>query len=301
MRTCSSFRKILDLGRLEKLVQRVEGHDYRLRVAGPGSQWTAGGEVSKSGTLIDGKGFMKVACAYDAHVLELLGSGVLRDPVPERNFKKRRYACVVHLRERATGWEFTVVGVHLKSNLPQTIDDARRDELALLADWNGGTANPGYGQFPQPPTADVVIAGDCNLLGELAVKEWAGGPLAKWGVPKHKVCTAIAAKSPKVLKTPAEQWSTLTDRGIIGHGYSNAFIDHFFVSPSAKKKAKGAALVFAFDRDPDFDQIPPASEHWMWRITNFKAIPSGYVDVEPVENLYRISDHRPVRLTFKTT
>lgn len=285
------FQEILDLERLESLLHGIEGHDYRLRTGGAGSNWTAGGQVKKDGTpMLDTKGRMKIACAYDAQVLELVDSGMLIDPIKVPDVSPR-YPGILHLRERATQWEFTVVGVHCKSDVPSRMDPVRRAELACIERWVSGAApeGSGFGHFAQPPTKDVVVVGDCNLLGDLVLSEWSGGPLSNWKLAKHAVCTSIAAKAPKRLKDPAEQWSTLTDQD---------FIDHFLLSPSMKKRAKGSALVFAFDRDPEFDQ-PPGDTHWMHRTTDFRAIPSGEEALRGVENLYRVSDHRPVRLTFK--
>ena len=60
----------------------------------------------------------------------------------------------MHLRDRETGWEFTLVGVHLKSSYPGASSgdpdaDKRKDEAACLANWLGQPSWNCY-DFEQP-------------------------------------------------------------------------------------------------------------------------------------------------------
>jgi endonuclease/exonuclease/phosphatase family metal-dependent hydrolase len=210
--------------------------------------------------------------------------------VVDQEYKGRRDAYVMHLRVRATGAEFTLVAIHLKSGLPDAGPDDRDAKIRLrettfLASWLDGTLDVKLEPLERPPTADVIIMGDCNATeGSFSLE-----PLRKG---RHyqpcQVAASLDPAAPFLVDDPTEQWSTFLDRAII---------DHAFVSPTLSPKIS-LALIYAFDLDPALDEDPAGGGHWLRRVTGYRVEPWEGAGVRPVENLYRISDHRPLRVTL---
>ncbi len=274
------FQEILDIVRLQQLLERVGDN---LRLKSPTGSWLASRAYS-----------MNIACAYDANVLEFVGGARLDDPVPERRFKGRRYPYALHLRHRDTGWEFTVIGVHFKSGRLYGSDPAsekRMDEVTHLAGWLVGEPDTGSGHFEQPPTPDVLVIGDFNALrNHESLAQLRTGVLQTWHRPEPNVVTSLAGEKPDpLLDDPGERWTTYLDREVI---------DHVITSPEVKSRFTGPPCIYAFDLDPAMDDYPSPGGHWLRRTTSYEAKPYGGASLQTVPNLYRISDHRPLRVSL---
>jgi predicted extracellular nuclease len=280
------FQEILDHGRLESLLGSIAGHDYRLRQK-PGGAWLTSGNAKS-------KASMKIVCAYDATVLELVAAAALRNPNKDPAYKGRRDPYAMHLRVAGTAAEFTLVGVHLKSGLPNAGDkdpdaQVRRREAAFLASWLAGAAELEPGSFQRPPTEDVIVLGDCNAMaGNWSLGPLHDAPLDGWHWPSCQVMASLDPLAPVVIDDANEQWSTFLDRMVI---------DHALVSPAVSPRIS-SALIYAFDLDPALDEEPAGEDHWLRGKTDYQAKPYGDAKYQPVENLYRISDHRPVRIAL---
>lgn len=169
-----AFQEIVNL---EDLLQGIEGHDYRLRKE-PGGDWLSSSDPADTT-------WHKIACAYDADVFELLDAAALENPERYPGYYHRRDPYALHLRERSTGSEITLVAVHFKSFDPRVKvendqDPERRDlrerEAAFLAAWLKGDLEEQPGEeelateggptpyFPKPPSEDVVVMGDYLAL-----------------------------------------------------------------------------------------------------------------------------------------
>jgi hypothetical protein len=276
------FQEILDCGRLESLLATIEGHDFRLRQK-PGGEWlTSGNPQSKAS--------MKTVCAFDANIIDLIAAAPLRNPEIDPDYECRRDPYAMHLRVRETGAEFTLVGVHLKSGFPNAGPDdesaqIRHLETAFLASWLAGTAGLEPGSFQRPPTEDVIVMGDCNATED----NFSLTPLHEgWHWPLFRVAASLDPLNPLLLDDPDERWTTFLDRMVI---------DHALVSPTVLPKI-GSALIYAFDLDPGQNEDPADGNHWLRRTTDYQVEPYEKAGVQLVANLYRISDHRPVRITM---
>jgi hypothetical protein len=106
------FQEILEVQRLAALLARVPGRTYQVRQASP--PVTPG----------SGTNAMHIVLPCDRTSVEPMAFHELRDPAAERDFKDRRLPVVAHLRHNPSGWEYTVVGVHLKSGAPDPAPDA---------------------------------------------------------------------------------------------------------------------------------------------------------------------------------
>lgn len=277
------FQEILDLTRLEGLLKSMAGHDYQLRRA-PGGAWLTSGNSQSTVS-------QKIVCAYDAAVLDLVAASKLPPKQGAPKYPGPRAPFAMHLRVRETGWEFTLVAVHLKSGLPtappgDAAADKRKEETAFLASWLGKA--PDSDSFDEPPTKDVILLGDFNAVED----NFSTAPLhgAAFAWPQPQVVTALDSPAAAVLQSPGERWSTFLDHKII---------DHAVVSAGVAPRVR-STLVYAFDQDPALDEAPPAAGHWLRRMTGYKILLQGATEPEEVPNLYRISDHRPLRIGLET-
>jgi len=280
------FQEILDRESLQALLGQVEGHRYCMRRQVEGEcegDWLSSGNWS-----------MKIACAYDADVLELVDAATLDNPEPYPGYSGRDpYA--MHLRERTTGAELTFVGVHMKSESPgveNPVDPAGKDirelEAGFLARWLAGELeieqkNP---NFNKPPTERVVVMGDFNALVTLSVlSPLRQGAMAGWDWPECAIVESPASGRPVHDEWGA--WTTYLDMEVI---------DHALVSPALKPHVD-AALIYAFDLDPSLDE-PEHPAGWLRQRTDYKLIPSTWKPLQVVHDFYRVSDHRPVRISI---
>jgi len=276
------FQEILDVPHLGRLLASVDGREYRLAdvsaASGPAAPETKKG--------------MRVALAYDAKRVDILRYAELQDASPERRFQGRRRPVVAHLVERAGRRPFTVVGVHLKSGWPKgsdgSADPMREWECEFVAEWVCGKAG---GPLPGPPTTDVVVLGDFNLVSDHpAFRALRSGAFESWCWLTPRVVRSTAAED-AVETNPDEQWSTFLDRAVI---------DHVGVSPSLVSRiADPGAQVYAFDLDPDGQPRTVDGSPYLRRRTDFRAIRTKGAPAEVVDNLYRVSDHRPVRVRLE--
>lgn len=281
------FQEILDLEALQTLLSQVEGHRYRMRKPAQGEtegEWLASGS---------GKS-MKVACAYDADVLDLVDGAPLDNPESYWHYGGRDpYA--MYLREPTTGTELTFVGVHMKSENPRAVNpvgpeskDIRELEAGFLATWLAGESkveqeNP---KFNTPPTEKVVVMGDFNAVTTLSVlSPLRLGSLAGWHWPDRAVVESPSSGQP--VDDEWGEWSTYLDREVI---------DHALVSPALKEDVDDG-LIYAFDLDPSLDE-PAHPAGWLRQETDYELIPSTWLSYRVVYDFYRVSDHRPVRVSI---
>lgn len=272
------FQEIMDVGRLRQLLGRIPGHQYQVRQTSPAS--SASTER------------MHLALACDAATVEKIVSRTLGKLVPDQAYPGPRLPVVARLRHLASQREFTVVGVHLKSDFPSPlpdgagVSDKRPQELDYLAKWLRGGYADAAKPLCKPPTNDVLLLGDFNLVrGHALLNRLASGPLAQWRWLPPVVKDSLTPAG-KQVSDPHEQWSTFLDK---------EFIDHVLVSPTlVNQVAAGGATVYAFDLDPALETC-----HFRDR-DHFQCIPGEGKSCEVAENLYRVSDHRPVRVSFET-
>jgi hypothetical protein len=180
------------------------------------------------------------------------------------------------------------VGVHLKSGVPNAGPSdpngaKRRRETSFLASWLDGTSGLNLEHLEQQPSADVIVMGDCNATES----DSSLAPLRE-GRELLKSGFAVSLDPALPLDDPNEKWSTFLDRA------AHAVIDHACVSPTLSPKIC-STLIYAFDLDPALDEEPAGGGHWLRR-TGYQ---TDKVSAWPVENLYRISDNRPLRVTLE--
>ncbi len=155
--------------------------------------------------------------------------------------------------------ELTVVGLHLKSG---DIDGGPGEGSARIRSLEAAALGAWlHGR------QSVVVAGDLNARAR--APSLAGLLPAGW-------CW------PKVLAPPdSEAWTTWIDRAII---------DQILTSPDL---VLDPPEVLAFDLDPQF------AHHQFRTSTGFQAARLAVIPFGPVENLYRVSDHRPLRARLR--
>jgi len=180
--------------------------------------------------------------------------------------------------------------MHLKSGLPtaspgDVAADQRKEDTAFLASWLEQAPNLGSDDFTRPPADDVILLGDFNAVE----KNFSVAPLytASFAWQKPQAVTVRDAPKPSALQSVGEQWSIFPYRKVINHAVVSVG-----VAPRVS-----LALIYAFDQDPALDEAPAAAVHWLRRRTDYELIPSQFQEKQKVPNLYRISDHRPVRVS----
>ena len=213
---------------------------------------------------------LKLAMAWDADVLELRGTEQVRLR-GGAHFRGRRPPLVAHLEHRATGWRFSVVAAHLKAG-PHTEPGGpeattRDQECRRLAEW--------LGEHRGHP---VLLAGDLNAQQDhSSLRALRAPPLDgfHWHPAAH----------------PGEAWTTWRERLVI---------DHILLSPPAAERLLEPAQIYAFDQDPALDD-DERGLHYLRRIDGHFAEPGRDAHYQAVENLYRVSDHRPVYVDLTTS
>ena len=281
------FQEILDIVSLENLLSGlIPARSYRLR--DQAGQWAASGLEQTQG--------MKVPLAFDSNKLELLEVGSARlagqPPAP----MGRRDPVAARLRPLGGGPPLTVIGVHLKSGWltegpPSTPDDQIRvEEMAQLTEWITTSAPITAGGPARPAGEPTVLIGDFNAVrGNAALTPLSpGGDLSSWSWPKPRFAAPMLPSPVEVNLPPDERWTTHLDKKTI---------DHVIASPEVE--LIGKPWVYAFDRDNTWLQAAGVPQDWLEEM-NYTFTP-GHGPSKEVENLHRISDHRPVRVSVKLT
>ena len=129
-------------------------HEYIIRTSD--DNWL----TSDSNPLDAANGLQKVFLCINNKTVEFItGAAIKGGPGGRRPYAAR-------LRDRSSGREFVVVGVHLRSGFPNFLDEedagVRRKEVEALIRWLGGEAQEANLSFPKPDCDDVVVLGDCN-------------------------------------------------------------------------------------------------------------------------------------------
>lgn len=277
------FQEILGLEALEELLSDViPSRSYSMR--DQAGKWAASG-IEKDD--------MKVPFAFDRSKLELLEAGSVRRPGDLVAPWGRREPVAARLRPLGGGPIFTVIGVHLKSGYltegPDPVtkdDDIRVEETTRLSEWIATLAPITPGAAARPAGEPTVLVGDFNALRRnAAMKPFSpGGALSSWSWPEPRFASAMSPLPIEMNPPDHERWTTHLDRKII---------DHVMASPELKLAE--APWVYAFDQDESWLQTVGVSRDWLEE-GNYMLTPA-HKPSNNVENLHRVSDHRPVRAT----
>jgi len=252
-----ALEEICDLPRLDaalRAASAISGRDLRARVED--TYVTS----ARPAELADGAS-QKVVYAWDAGAVELLAWGALGGG------PALRPPLLATFRDRG-GATLTLGAVHLKSGLmgAPLSDPAvalRLREAEHLARWAGGAAVGPAGPMVAGPGA-IALLGDFNArLHDDSMAPLVTLPGWSW---------------PRPTLPEASPWTTYLDREVI---------DHIGVSPGAR--VVGATRAYAYDLDPAL-----GGEGYFHRVDAFAAQRARGFPRAPVENLYRVSDHRPV-------
>ncbi|MES2639222.1 MAG: endonuclease/exonuclease/phosphatase family protein [Myxococcota bacterium] len=253
-----ALQEICDLPRLERVVQAAGvlcGRDLRVRVADTFVTSARPQELADNA-------LQKVVYVWDAGTVEpiawgALGGGpALRPPL------------LATFRDRRDGASISLAAVHLKSGLMGVpLADAsaalRLRESGHLARWLGGEALGPLGALHAGGGARVVL-GDFNAReDDPSIAPLRSLPGWAWPAP---------------ILPEGDRWTTWLDREIIDH-----------VAASEEARFVGAPRAFAFDRDPALGDVA-----FFHAVDSFVAQRARGFPRAPVENLYRVSDHRPV-------
>ncbi len=279
------FQEILDLADLEDLLSHlIPTRSYRLRdTAG---RWTASGADQQDG--------MKVVVAFDGNRLELVEAGTARMPDAAPASKGRRDPVAARLRVPG-GTPFTVIGVHLKSGVltvgskdTTPDDDVRIEEMRGLTEWITTAAPIGPGGKARQADEPTVLIGDFNAVrGNAALRSLVpGGALSSWSWPAPRFASAMLPSPQEAPLPEIERWTTHLDRMVI---------DHVIASP--KTKVVDGPWVYAFDHDESWMQAAGVTREWLGE-RDYPLTPEKK-SADRIENLHRISDHRPVRVTIE--
>jgi endonuclease/exonuclease/phosphatase family metal-dependent hydrolase len=232
----------------------TEGRDYIIKTSD--TNWL----TSDSKPLDTEKDLQKVFLCINNKTVEFIrGAAINGGPGGRRPYAAR-------LRERLSGKEFVVVGVHLRSGFPNFLgpEDAkvRRKEVEALIKWLGGEAQEQNHAFPKPDSDDVVVLGDCN-----AEKDDPNQSLSAMG---------MGFMSNWLWDKPAPDgghWETALYEG------DRFVIDFILLSPSLRNKVVSPPSVYAWDYDAALGGP-----------SKFHEGPNGSGSLKG----YGVSDHRPV-------
>lgn len=232
----------------------TEDRDYIIRISD--DNWL----TSDSKPLDASNELQKVFLCINNKTVEFIkGAAIKGGPGGRRPYAAR-------LRDRSSGKEFVVVGLHLRSGFPDFLDQqdaaVRRKEVEALIRWLGGEAQEVNHSFPKPDCDDVIVLGDCNAekddpnqslspLGMGFMGDWL------WGKPEPD----------------GENWETALYAG------DRLVIDFILLSASLRTKVVSPPSVYAWDRDA---ALGGASK--------FHEGPDGSGNLKG----YEVSDHRPV-------
>lgn len=229
-----AFQEIMRAPALQAVIDAVNartGRRYRIRK-----------EAGK--LLASGASGMRVMMAYDAESVDLLKNTALEGGTGRR-------PCVLYLRQRSSGKELTVVGVHFQSGYPDFDDqddaEVRRQQCEFLAGWLAGEQRASNEALPAPPTEDIVVMGDFNAVNDLDVSQ------ASFHIERPD----ISYDSLAPLRTGAMagwHWPKPLEDANSGR-YSvyaeRLLIDFILLSPTLATKVVAGPQLYAFDRDPE--------------------------------------------------
>ena len=205
-------------------------------------------------------GFQKLfICINNKTVEYLRGAAIRGGPSGRRPYAAR-------LRERSSGKEVVVVGVHLRSGYPVFLDEedaaVRLQQAEALTRWVQGMATAENSAFPEPDCDDVAILGDFNA--EMNDPNDSLAPLTEDGMANW------------LWTTPAPDgahWETALYEG------DRLVIDFILFSESLRNKVTSPPGIYAWDHEPE-----------MGGSAKFHHGPNGSGNLRG----YEVSDHRPV-------
>ncbi len=248
------FQEIVNLPLLEALLARVPGRRYRVR--DDEGRWLTTGRMRRAVSHIQ-----KLVLAVDESRVELVDFGA---PLSARTFPGPRLPLVARVR-RAGGAPITLVGAHLKSGDPDEPMDAP-EPLVRMAESHALVRF-----VEQLPAGEAVV-----LLGDLN---------ARGGHPSLAPLAALVADAGWTWHEAGfppgddERWTSFATRTVI---------DHVLTSPAATARVVTPPSAYAFDLDPAFESFR------LRAVTDFAVSPEEDSPPVAVENLFRVSDHRPI-------
>lgn len=259
-----AFQEIVDMELLEDLLARAsEGTPRRPTLRDADGAYLTTGRMRRRRSHLQ-----KIALAYDATALELVE---LPSPAPRHGlhaYPGPRRPLLARFRHRHSGLHFTVANVHLKSGDPAEPADAppalvRAAECRAVAAWLASHADD-----------TAVLLGDFNAPPEHPSLAPLTTMLPGWTRPEPSY-------PPPSLSPDGsdERWTSFPRRSIL---------DHVYLSPEAARRLLAPPTVCAFDLDPAFAalRLREATDNW--------AEPFRDNERLLIENLYRVSDHRPI-------
>jgi endonuclease/exonuclease/phosphatase family metal-dependent hydrolase len=229
-----------------------DGRDYVIRVAE--SHWLS----SDAKPLDTTNNLQKLFLCINKQTIDFVEGSVIRGGPGGR----RPYAA--RLRDRSSGQEFVVAGLHLRSGFPIFLDEAdaavRKKEVAALIRWLQGEAGDDNPDFREPNSDYVAVLGDYNAQIEDENESLAAlGGLNGW-----------LWTNPEPDGAHRETALYESDRFVI---------DFILLSGPLHQRMVRPPGIYAWDYDPD-----------MGGATKFHEGPTGMGDLKG----YGVSDHRPV-------
>jgi endonuclease/exonuclease/phosphatase family metal-dependent hydrolase len=268
-----AFQEILDPDALKRTLASVPNRRFELVHEDPDA----------------GTGDMRVTIAFDTRTLELLRAKPILEPEVARQFHGRRAPLAALLLDRASGKKLWFIGAHLKSGLPSSNDPEndvkRRWECELLAKWlrDLPASGPGY--------APAFLLGDFNLEADRPPLEALTAANSPAKLVPARVLNGLPERGAGSVSA-SDRWSTLLD-GVI--------IDHAFTARGGESWLSGQAVVDAFDLDPEFAE-PRTNGVAFFRVeqgSSYSLKPYWGAPYQEVRAMYRVSDHRPLRITLQ--
>jgi len=248
------FQEVVSLPLLERLLAR-SAPQRRYTLRDPHGHWLTTGRVRRAVSHLQ-----KTAIAYDSNELSLIEfhSG-LHAPWPGP--RPPAFARFRH----ASGFEWIVIGVHLKSGSPEEPPDSRestvrQSECEALA------------RALCKEQRAILLMGDLNAQRAHPSLRPLIDRLPDWRWPDP----IFVPEAP-----PGERWTAIARRTIV---------DHALASPAAAARLAGPPAVWAYDLDDTFAPGPD----WMRAREGFTVNLDEEVGPIPVENRLRVSDHRPL-------
>ncbi len=277
------FEEIVDIADLAHLLSGfVPGRQYRLK--DDAGNWIA--------SAVGGNG-MKAVLAFDNTRLELLEAGKAMKAGQPTAPSGMRDPIAVRVRPVGGSQSLTVIGVHLKSGMltvapEQDADDKKRvKEVSSLIDWIESLSPISPDGNQRPAGEPTVLLGDFNAVrGNVSVEPiLSGQKLKSWTWPEPLYASSMSPSPVPAVNLPAsERWTTHLDRAVI---------DHVLLSPEVKLVE--GPWVYVFSHDPAWLSAAGVTAQWLEKF-EYVLTQANKPPVKK-ENLHRITDHRPVRVT----